>query len=88
MYTIVPTCEFIDVHSIKIAFSQHRYWLYVSLKNCGICEYCKSHNTNYYNTLCIPLIEIKPINKKNGIVLSEKQIHDINSKFSNSFEAY
>ena len=87
MYTIFPSCEFIDVQFIKIAFSEHRYWLYVSLKNCGICEYCKTYSSNYYNTLCIPLSEIKPINK-NGIILSEKQIRDINSKFSNSFEAY
>ena len=86
-FTIIPTCQDITVHSIKIAFSQNKYWLYVSLENCGNCAYCKTHDTDSYNTLCIPLIEAEPINKSD-IVLSTDQICSLNSKFSNNFKAY
>ena len=86
-YTIIPTCQEITVRSIKIAFNQNKYWLYVSLENCGKCTYCKTHTSSYYYTLCIPLSEIKPINK-NGIVLSTDQICSLNAMFSNIFRAY
>lgn len=86
-YTIIPTCQEITVRSIKIAFSQNKYWLYISLENCENCAYCKTHSSNYYYTLCVPLSEAKPVNK-NDIVLSSNQIYAINSKFSNIFRAY
>lgn len=86
-YTIIPTCQDISVRSIKIAFSQNKYWLYISLENCGNCAYCKTHSTDYYNTLCIPLSEAKPINKSD-VVLSTDQICSINARFSNIFRAY
>ena len=86
-YTMIPTCQEITVHSIKIAFSQNKYWLYVSLENCGKCAYCKTHTNNYYYTLCIPLSEVKPVNK-NDIVLSMDQICSLNARFSNIFYAY
>jgi len=86
-YTIIPTCQKITVRSIKIAFSQNKYWLYISLENCGNCSYCKTHDNNYYYTICIPLSETKPIDK-NDIVLSSDEICDINSRFSNIFRAY
>ena len=88
-HTIIPTCQEITVHSIKMALSQNKYWLYISLKNCGNCAYCKTHSSvNDYYTLCIPLIETKPINENNDIVLSTDQIYAINSRFSNIFKAY
>ena len=86
-YTIIPTCQEIYIHSIKIAFSNDKYWLYISLKNCGKCAYCKTHTSGYYYTLCIPLSEVKPINK-NDIVLSMDQICALNARFSNIFYAY
>ena len=86
-YTIIPTCQDISVHSIKIAFSKNKYWLYVSLTNCRNCTYCKTHSTDCYITLCIPLNEAKPINKSD-IVLSSDQICSINARFSNIFRAY
>lgn len=86
-YTIIPTCQEITIRSIKIAYSQHKYWLYISLENCGNCKYCKNYNNNYYYTLCIPLIEAESIDK-DDIVLSEDQICNINSNFSNIFRAY
>ena len=88
MFTLIPTCQNISIHSIKLAFSNNKYWLYVSLENCGNCKYCKNYNNNDdYSTLCIPLVETEPINK-NDIVLSQNQIRNINSNFSNIFEAY
>lgn len=87
MPTIIPTCQEISIRSIKIAFSEKKYWLHISFKNCGNCSYCKTHNYRYFNTLCIPLIEAKPITK-DDIVLSSKQICTINSRFSNIFRAY
>ena len=88
LFTLIPTCQDIGIHSIKLAFSENKYWLYVSLENCGNCKYCKNYNNNDdYSTLCIPLVEAEPINK-NDIVLSEDQIRNINSKFSNIFKAY
>ena len=87
MPTIIPTCQEISIRSIKIVFSENKYWLYISFKNCGNCSYCKIHINNYFNTLCIPLIEAKPI-AKNDIVLSNEQICTINSRFSNIFRAY
>ena len=88
MFTLIPTCQNISIHSIKLAFSNNKYWLYVSLENCGNCKYCKNYNNNDdYSTLCIPLVESEPINK-NDIVLSQDQIRNINSNFSNIFEAY
>ena len=86
-YTIIPTCQDVFVHSIKMAFSQNKYWLYISLDNCGNCAYCKTHSTDYYDTLCIPLSEAKPINKSD-VVLSTNQICSINARFSNIFRAY
>ena len=86
-YTIIPTCQEISIHSIKIAFNNDRYWLYISLKNCENCKYCKTYSSKYYSTLCIPLTEAKPINN-NDIVLSTDQICAINSRFSNIFKAY
>ena len=86
-YTIIPTCQDVSVHSIKIAFSQNKYWLYISLGNCRNCAYCKTHSTDYYDTLCIPLSEAKPINKSD-VVLSTDQICSINARFSNIFRAY
>ena len=87
MFTLIPTCQNISIHSIKLAFSNNKYWLYVSLENCGNCKYCKNYNNNDYSTLCIPLAEAEPINK-NDIVLSQNQIRNINSNFSNIFKAY
>lgn len=86
--TLVPTCQDITVRSIKIAYSQYKYWLYISLENCGTCAYCKTHSNDYFYTLCIPLSEAKPINKDDDIVLSSNQICDIDSIFSNIFRAY
>lgn len=87
MYTIIPTCQEITVRSIKIAFSEHKYWLYISFENCGRCTYCKTHSNPYYYTLCIPLVEAEPINE-DDIVLSREQICSINYRFSNIFRAY
>lgn len=88
LFTLIPTCQNISIHSIKLAFSNNKYWLYVSLENCGNCKYCKNYNNNNdYSTLCIPLAEAEPINK-NDIVLSQDQIRNINSNFSNIFKAY
>ena len=88
MFTLIPTCQNISIHSIKLAFSNNKYWLYVSLENCGNCKYCKNYNNNDdYSTLCIPLVEAEPINK-NDIVLSQDQIRNLNSNFSNIFKAY
>ena len=87
-YTIIPTCQEITVRSIKLAFNKNKYWLYISLENCGNCKYCKTYNSSYfYSTLCIPLIEAESIDK-NDISLSEDQIRVINSRFSNIFKAY
>lgn len=87
MPTIVPTCQKISIRSIKIAFSGDKYWLYISFKNCGNCSYCKTHINDYFNTLCIPLIEAKPITK-DDIVIPNNQICTINSRFSNIFRDY
>ena len=88
LFTLIPTCQNISIHSIKLAFINNKYWLYVSLENCGNCKYCKNYNNNNdYSTLCIPLAETEPINK-NDIVLSQDQIRNINSNFSNIFKAY
>jgi len=86
-YTIIPTCQKITVRSIKIAFSQNKYWLYISLENCGNCSYCKTYSSDHFYTLCVPLSEAKPIDK-DDIVLSSNQICGIDSNFSNIFRAY
>ena len=47
-YTIIPTCQEITVRFIKLAFNKNKYWLYISLENCGNCKYCKTYNSSLF----------------------------------------